>query len=81
MNGEGTKRNRLMEPVPWGVFMAVVTLLVSVFGVGFGSLQARVLKGDADREAILVQLSQIQTDLRNLDARLVEVRQDIKAIR
>lgn len=73
-----SQRTHLTDPVPWGVFYAVIGLIVTVFSLLFSSMNTKVAKADESRETILVQLSSIQTDLKNLDARLLELKADIK---
>lgn len=69
------------EFVPWGVWVwsvSVVSIcLMALFGF-VRSVQGEVAKVKEQNQSISVQLSQIQADLKNIDARLVEIRQDFK---
>lgn len=68
---------RLLDPVPWAVFLLVTTVVLGMLT----SFDARIRRSDESKEQVLVELSQIQTDLKNLDLRLTEIRADVKAIK
>lgn len=69
--------SHLTEPVPWGMFYAIVTIMCSVFFGWLSSVNGKVDRTEASQTQVLTQLSQIQADLKNLDGRLVDIRQDL----
>jgi hypothetical protein len=74
--------NFTKEPyVPWPVWIwsvSIITALVlSLFGL-VRSVQGKVEDMQDSYVAITVQLSQIQADLKNIDARILEIRTDIR---
>lgn len=76
-------REKLEQPVTWTVFTWICGIILLLFGTVFSLINAANAKAEKaldNQQAILVQLSQIQTDLKNLDARLAEIRTDIKAL-
>lgn len=77
-------RQKLDQPVTWVTFTWVCGIIFVLFSTTFTLINRAEAKADRamdGQQAILVQLSQIQTDLRNLDARLAEIRADIKQLR
>lgn len=64
------RRNRLTEPVPWFIFAWAVVITTALFASLFGlfsSVSAKVEQNEAKEQEILVQLSAIQADLKNLE--------------
>lgn len=63
-------RNRLTEPVPWSIFAWAVgicsVLFLAMFGL-YSAVDAKVERAAGQQQEILVQLSQIQADLKNLE--------------
>lgn len=74
-------RKKLAEPVPWTIFVWAVGICSALFIAMFSdhaSIRNQIEIMEARNEEIRVQLSQIQADIKNLDFRLIEIRQDIK---
>lgn len=76
-----TIKQKFIEPVPWYVFIWAVGIASALFIGMFSdhaSLRNQIQAMESRNDEIRVQLSQIQTDLKNLDARLIDIRNDLK---